>query len=118
MAEMVAYLIFIHYNLCLLHMDIAVLIACQQSAMSFLHPASFTQELWLFILGRVLFHTLQRHRGRKSKSKHTAVYRQSTNCQYYFHFVINTVIKPVLFMWITHSVFEMFEVQFTVAWMS
>lgn len=58
-AEVGVYLIFIHHNLCLLHTDVAVLIARQQSARGLLHPASLTQELWLFTLGWVLFHTLQ-----------------------------------------------------------
>lgn len=52
------YLIFIHHNLGLLHMDVAVFIGCQQPAGGLLQPASLTQELGLFMLGWVLFCTL------------------------------------------------------------
>ena len=69
-ADIKVYLIFKHYNLCLFQMNIAVLIACQQSARSLLHPTLQTQELWLF-------HTLQWHRESKS---HRSSDQQSVHC--------------------------------------
>lgn len=58
-ATAVLYLIFIHHNLGLLHMEVAVLVARQQAAMGLLHPTSLTQELRLILLGSVLLCTLQ-----------------------------------------------------------
>ncbi len=61
-AHIVVYLIFIDQNLCPLHMDVAVLVACQQSARSLFHPASLGQELGFFTVGWVLFCTLQQYK--------------------------------------------------------
>lgn len=61
-AAEILYLIFINHHLCPLHLDEAVLVGCQQLGGGLLHPASLTQELRHFTLGRVFFRTLQEYR--------------------------------------------------------